>query len=85
MIDVLVTFFNLIIFFGYYFLYSITLGNLKTLVFGLEVCASSGSVVRAFRPYNTGRVLKFAFFAKFKTEGRDRSLARAGPTAGAYL
>ncbi len=59
--------------------------SINTLVFGLEVCASSGSVVRAFRPYNTGRVLKFAFFAKFKTEGRDRTLARAGPTAGTYL
>ena len=46
--------------------------------------ASSASGVRPviFRPYITGRILKLANYARFKIEGRDRTLARAGPTAG---
>ena len=44
---------------------------------------SSDSYVRlaVFQSYITGRLLKFANSAKFKSEGRDRPLARAGPTA----
>ncbi len=32
-----------------------------------------------FSHYTTGRVLKFAGYAKFKIEVRDRTLARTGP------
>ncbi len=37
----------------------------------------SGSGVRAFRPYSTGRLLRHGF--RLKSEVRDRSLARTGP------
>ncbi len=48
---------------------------------------SSGSGVRSvvFRPYSTGRILRFAYFAELKIEVRDRTLARTGPTAGNFI
>ena len=38
-----------------------------------------------FSHYTTGRVLKFAGYAKFKIEVRDRTLARTGPHSGLIL
>ncbi len=36
-------------------------------------------------PYLTGRLLRFAVLAKLKSEVRDRTMARTGPTAGEFL
>ena len=50
---------------------------------GFEEIKSAVAVAlgRRSRSYTTGRILRFAVFAKLKIEGRDRTLARAGPTA----
>ena len=44
--------------------------------------SESGVRPAIFRSYSTGRILKLANCARFKIEGRDRTLARAGPQSG---